>query len=524
MDRFLSTRLQKTKVPVTKNWQILPHRTTLPLYKGTAFIQKTQYRQWRLLAANSTHCRNTALFCTPVIVMTALCSFSGGYDIRPDWDATVNGPCLLFRDAFNPSNSAKATGLLFSIYPLGQLPGSLAASAICDRWGRRSAMFVGSIMVIIATAILTTSHTLGQFLAGRFLLGAGVSFTDIAAPTYCIEIAPSQWKGRMTGFYNINTHFPYSGHLGVVALSDTSLLPQWQGYSASTQVWGTSIIQTNWSWRIPLIIQIIPAFIVAIAVWFCPESPRWLYIHGTEEQAYQILIRYHGNDDPNDAMVALEMSEFTTKIHTGDAHKRWWDFTPLFKTRNARWRSLMVIMMAFFVQFSGAGLGSISAAVSGSAICLALNAGFSAKWASYGNGPKDLRGMICAVGIAAVSAFFLFSNHYIVWNAWNRLLVQRHDSEGSAYDLAFPPLRDAILSLHRCRQLSSTLGASLAYMLFPLVLKTCSGALLKDNHLICPCITEESHTVAFPELDDIFNEKNPVKASQFKRKATVSGR
>ncbi|KAF8521441.1 putative MFS lactose permease [Hysterangium stoloniferum] len=493
MDRFLSTPSPENK---SSSHEELPDPApphNAALVQGHCIHPEHTIRTVEAPSRKLNPLSKHSIILYAVIVMTALCSFSGGYDIR-------------FRDAFNPSNSAKATGLLFSIYPLGQLPGSLAASAICDRWGRRSAMFVGSIMVIIATAILTTSDTLGQFLAGRFLLGAGVSFTDIAAPTYCIEIAPSQWKGRMTGFYNINTHFPYSGHLGVVALSDTSLLPQWQGYSASTQVWGTSIIQTNWSWRIPLIIQIIPAFIVAISVWFCPESPRWLYIHGKEEQAYQILIRYHGNNDPNDGMVALEMSEFRTKINTGDAHKRWWDFTPLFKTRNARWRSLMVIMMAFFVQrswisfpkgayslqiYQAAGFnctppfypslflrlqfamnmistciaclaGSISAAVSGSAICLALNAGFSAKWASYGNGPKDLRGLTCTVGIAAVSAFFLFSTVVI------------------------------------------DIGSFISLYAIP--------------------VGFENLQWRFIELDDIFNEKNPVKASQFKRKVTVSER
>jgi fucose permease len=50
----------------------------------------------------------------------------------------------------------------------------------------------GSILVIIAAAIMTTSNTRGQFLAGRFVLGVGVSVTGVAAPAYSIEISLPQ--------------------------------------------------------------------------------------------------------------------------------------------------------------------------------------------------------------------------------------------------------------------------------------------------------------------------------------------
>jgi MFS family permease len=57
-----------------------------------------------------------------------------------------------------------------------------------------------------------------QFMGGRFLLGFGVSYCCIAAPTYVSELAHPkvsnklmimrkvtngrQWRGTLTGFYN----------------------------------------------------------------------------------------------------------------------------------------------------------------------------------------------------------------------------------------------------------------------------------------------------------------------------------
>lgn len=42
----------------------------------------------------------------------------------------------------------------------------------------------------------------GQFLAGRFVLGFGVSFVCVSAPTYVSEMAHPAWRGTITGVYN----------------------------------------------------------------------------------------------------------------------------------------------------------------------------------------------------------------------------------------------------------------------------------------------------------------------------------
>ncbi len=96
---------------------------------------------------------------------------------------------------------------------------------------------------------------------------------------------------------------------------------------------------------------------VALLCWTCPESPRWLMQNGRSEEALAWLIRYHGNGDPNSAIVKLEFEEFQDNIALDGSDKRWWDYRELFRTKNARWRFLMVMMISVFGQFSGNGLG-----------------------------------------------------------------------------------------------------------------------------------------------------------------------
>ena len=67
-----------------------------------------------------------------------------------------------------------------------------------DRFGRRAAMFVGGVIICIGTAVMSTSALANQFIAGRFIVGFGISFMITAGPTYVAEIAPPQWRGRFT--------------------------------------------------------------------------------------------------------------------------------------------------------------------------------------------------------------------------------------------------------------------------------------------------------------------------------------
>lgn len=216
---------------------------------------------------------------------------------------------------------------------------------------------------------------------------------------------------------------------------------------------GTQKIQSDVSWRLPLALQAVPSLIVVLIVWFLPESPRWLLANSRDEEAKDFLVRYHGNGDPNHPIVQLEWQEFKENIVTDGSDKRWYDYSELFKTKSARWRSLMVIFMGVFGQFSGNGLGyfntQIYAAVGydnymqfvlnlansitscagalagvalsdrmsrrralifgtfGSACLLAINGGLSAKWAKYAPGEENIK-----VGQGAVAAYFFFNIIY----------------------------------------------------------------------------------------------------------------
>ncbi|KDQ11487.1 hypothetical protein BOTBODRAFT_177319 [Botryobasidium botryosum FD-172 SS1] len=111
------------------------------------------------------------------------------------------------------------------------------------------------------------------------------------------------------------------------------------------------------AWRLPLYVQMIPASINALFIFFCPESPRWLYTNERNAEARQILAKFHSrNGDINSPVIQLEMEEFEEHISLNGSDKRWWDFRSLFVDASARYRTTVACMAASFGQLSGNGL------------------------------------------------------------------------------------------------------------------------------------------------------------------------
>lgn len=108
-----------------------------------------------------------------------------------------------------------------------------------------------------------------------------------------------------------------------------------------------------WAWRIPTITQAALPAVVMLLVLFFPESPRWLMSKDRAEDALAVLAKYHGDGDPNAAIVQLQYREILEDREINPSDDRWWDFRELVRDKQSRYRAWMVIGIAFFGQWSG---------------------------------------------------------------------------------------------------------------------------------------------------------------------------
>jgi hypothetical protein len=113
----------------------------------------------------------------------------------------------------------------------------------------------------------------------------------------------------------------------------------------------------NWSWRIPTLLQGIGPVILAIGVFFVPQSPRWLINNGRVDEAHRILATYHANGDLQDPLVVLELQEISAGIEIEALAKSgtWLSF---FRTAGNRRRFFVIIMIGTATQWIGNGLVS----------------------------------------------------------------------------------------------------------------------------------------------------------------------
>lgn len=181
--------------------------------------------------------------------------------------------------------------------------------------------------MILGTIIQTTSHSVGQFIGARFLIGFGLTFAANAAPLLVTELAYPSQRAPLTSLYNC---LWYSG----------AIVAAWTTY-------GSFRMAGSWSWRLPSALQGLPSVIQVCLMWFCPESPRWLIGHGRDAEALRILAYYHANGNDQDPLVQFEYNEIKEAIALDQSAKEQVSWGDLFKTPGNRRRMRIIIALAF---------------------------------------------------------------------------------------------------------------------------------------------------------------------------------
>ncbi|KZP23027.1 hexose transporter [Athelia psychrophila] len=384
--------------------------------------RKKWYNNRRLIALNGW------------IILLLITSSTNGYD-----GSMMNGLQSLpqWRSAFkNPSGGM--LGLLNAIQNIGGLAGYPFAPYVSDYFGRRRAVLLGAVIMIIATAVQGAAQSVGMFIGARFLIGFGLTFAANAAPMLVTEVSYPIYRAQLTSAYN---SLWYSGNI-----------------VASWTTFGTFKLATSWSWRIPSILQGLPSVIQICLIWFVPESPRWLLNNGREAEALQTLAYYHADGDENDGLVRYEFDEIKAAIELDSVVNANVGWKSLFATPGNRKRMRIIVALAFFSQWSGNGLVSYylnqvldQIGITSSTIQLLINgilAIWNLFWALLASSLVNRLGRRFLFLTSAIGMFVFFLAQTIC--------IQQYQAHGkdaaahgmiafiflfyAAYDLAFTPL------------------------------------------------------------------------------------
>ena len=163
-------------------------------------------------------------------------------------------------------------GLAAAFYIAGACLGALFFGHLTDRFGRRNLFILTLAVYLTATVATAFAFAPWYFFIARFFTGSGIGGEYAAINSAIDELIPARVRGRVDLIIN-GTYWLGSaaGAAGALVLLDTSNFP------------------TNIGWRLAFGIGAFFGIFVLLVRRNVPESPRWLFIHGRDEEADRIV-------------------------------------------------------------------------------------------------------------------------------------------------------------------------------------------------------------------------------------------
>ncbi|THV05569.1 MFS monosaccharide transporter [Dendrothele bispora CBS 962.96] len=236
------------------------------------------------------------------ILMTSFAASAGilyGYDTgiisgvkeMPYWLQTFGKP------TGNPSTpyaiSSSTESLVVSILSAGTFIGALLGAPIGDYIGRKWGVVIGCLVFDVGVAMQTASTSIPLFVVGRVFAGLGVGIVSCLVPMYQSECAPKWIRGAVVSLYQ------WAITIGLLLASIVNN--------------ATKDMQSLAAYRIPIGIQFVFAFILAVGMAILPESPRWLVKRDRFDDAAKSLSRLTSLPI-SDPAVSQELSDIRANL------------------------------------------------------------------------------------------------------------------------------------------------------------------------------------------------------------------
>lgn len=165
--------------------------------------------------------------------------------------------------------STIAEELVVSIVLVGAMIGAIVGGAVADQIGRRATLVWAAAIFIAGSLLAPLAPGPAVLIVARAIIGLGIGFTSVTAPVYVSELAPPQSRGMLIGLYQF-------------ALTVGIALADLVGYLLATQQ----------AWRLMFGLAVVPTVFFLIVILTVPESPRWLFAHGRQQDAKTVLLSY----------------------------------------------------------------------------------------------------------------------------------------------------------------------------------------------------------------------------------------
>ncbi len=217
------------------------------------------------------------------IILISCIATIGGFLFGFD-SGVINGTVDGLQTAFN--SDSVGTGFSVASMLLGCAAGAAAAGRLADLFGRRAMLIVAAVFFIVSAWGSGIAGTSLEFIIYRVLGGIAVGAASVMAPAYISEVTPARYRGRMSTVQQVAII------TGLTAAFLSNYLLQQISGSALNMLW-----MNYETWRWMFWVELIPATIFLVALFFIPESPRFLVVKGKKDVALTVLTKLYGSTE-----------------------------------------------------------------------------------------------------------------------------------------------------------------------------------------------------------------------------------
>jgi len=169
-------------------------------------------------------------------------------------------------------SATSISGVGATIYVIGACVGALFFGWLTDRLGRKKLFMITLAVCLLSTAMTAIAFFPAWFFIFRFFTGFGIGGEYAAINSAIDELIPSSHRGRVD-----------------IAVNGTYWLGAIGGALLSIVALNESILPGNVGWRVCFALGVVFGTVILLVRRNVPESPRWLIIHGREQQAEAIV-------------------------------------------------------------------------------------------------------------------------------------------------------------------------------------------------------------------------------------------
>jgi MFS family permease len=180
-------------------------------------------------------------------------------------------------EALKPSGtglgmSSFDVGFAGAAYVAGACLGALVFGQLTDRFGRKRLFLITLGVYTVATVLTAFSMHPWWYFGARFLTGAGIGGEYAAINSAIDELIPARYRGRID-----------------IAINGSFWVGAAAGSLLTIPLLDPTVVDAGLGWRLAFGLGAVLAVGILVVRRNVPESPRWLFIHGREDQAEKVV-------------------------------------------------------------------------------------------------------------------------------------------------------------------------------------------------------------------------------------------